>query len=76
MPVLLIVGSQDTEVIKLNEWAKNQLMDAQLILVPNATHLFEEEGTLEEVVRHTSLWLTRHLPHDKGLRFESFDFFT
>lgn len=61
MPTLLIVGSHDREVIKLNEWALQQLFNAKLVLVPGATHLFEEPGALQEVVRLTSDWFTMNL---------------
>lgn len=61
VPTLLIVGNHDTEVIKLNELALNELPDAKLVLVPGATHLFEEPGTLNEVVRLTGDWLQVHL---------------
>lgn len=61
VPTLLIVGNHDTEVIRLNELALEELPDAKLVLVPGATHLFEEPGTLAEVVRLTTDWLHVHL---------------
>ncbi len=63
LPTLLIVGSRDDEVIRLNESAKSYLFDAKLVLVPGATHLFEESGALEEVVKLASNWLDTHLGH-------------
>src|SRR5579883_3199029 len=51
-PTLLIVGSQDTPVIELNQQALARLRcEKQLVLVPGATHLFEEPGTLDQVAQ-------------------------
>jgi pimeloyl-ACP methyl ester carboxylesterase len=48
-PTLLIVGSRDEAVIKMNREAYALLKcEKELVLIPGATHLFEEEGTLEE----------------------------
>jgi putative phosphoribosyl transferase len=56
-PTLLIVGSRDPVVIDLNEQALAQLQcKARLEIVPGATHLFEEPGTLEQVARLASHW--------------------
>lgn len=61
-PVLLIVGGNDGPVIPLNQQALAQLTcTKELIIVPGATHLFEEPGTLEEVARLASIWFTRYL---------------
>ncbi len=62
-PTLLIVGSEDTGVIELNETARDALTRCkrELVLVPGATHLFEEPGTLEEVARLAGDWFTRHI---------------
>lgn len=60
-PTLLIVGSHDPEVIKLNEEAQTYLKNSQLAIVPGATHLFEEPGTMEEVVELAQSWLLTHL---------------
>jgi dienelactone hydrolase len=61
-PTLLIVGSLDEAVIGLNRSALAQLScPKQLVLVPGATHLFEEPGTLEEVERLAREWFVRHL---------------
>ena len=61
-PTLLIVGGNDDVVIKLNEQARDR-MDClvKLEIVPGATHLFEEPGTLEEAARLASEWFVRHL---------------
>jgi putative phosphoribosyl transferase len=59
---LLIVGGDDTGVIELNEQAYAALgCEKRLEIVPGATHLFEEPGTLEEVARLAAQWFTRHL---------------
>jgi dienelactone hydrolase len=62
-PTLLIVGGADAEVIALNERAMARMPHAQvrLEIVPGATHLFEEPGTLEEVARLARDWLTRNV---------------
>ena len=62
-PTLLIVGGHDTAVIELNESARDGLVncECELTVVPGATHLFEERGTLEQVARLAGEWFTRHL---------------
>ena len=62
-PTLLIVGAADAGVIELNEAARDALVHCtrELVLVPGATHLFEEPGTLEAVARHAAAWFNRHL---------------
>ena len=61
-PTLLIVGSRDVPVIPLNEDALGQLRCAKkLEIVPGASHLFEEPGTLEVVSRLASSWFARYL---------------
>ncbi|WP_437841526.1 phosphoribosyltransferase family protein [Sorangium sp. So ce1153] len=61
-PTLLLVGSEDTEVLALNRQALELLRGPrQLAIVEGATHLFEEPGTLEEVARAASAWLVRYL---------------
>jgi alpha-beta hydrolase superfamily lysophospholipase len=61
VPVLLIVGSLDDEVINLNEIAQVHLHNAKLQLVEGATHLFEEPGKLAEVVKVSADWLDEQL---------------
>jgi dienelactone hydrolase len=63
VPTLLIVGGRDEPVIRLNQEAFQHLAAAekQLVIVPGATHLFEEPGALEEVARLAAAWFTRHL---------------
>lgn len=61
-PTLLIVGGLDDVVIDLNRKAHARLKVAtELVIVPGATHLFEEPGTLEEVARLATAWFQRHL---------------
>lgn len=61
-PTLLIVGGWDTEVIALNEQAYSQLRCRKsLKLVPRATHLFEEPGTLEQAAELAGEWFLDHL---------------
>jgi putative phosphoribosyl transferase len=62
-PTLLIVGGRDEVVIELNRQAHRQLQaEKDLQIVPGATHLFEEPGTLEEVARLAGHWFQKHLP--------------
>ncbi len=68
-PTLLIVGGRDEPVIEMNKWARERLGSPvkQLVIVPGATHLFEEPGTLEEVARLAADWFARHLvPADES----------
>lgn len=67
-PTLLIVGGDDVPVIRLNQEALDQLgaHEKQLVIIPGATHLFEEPGTLEEVARLAAEWFTRHLRRSAG----------
>jgi len=63
-PTLLIVGDLDSPVIEINQDAMSRMDAAQLLelkIVPGATHLFEEPGTLQEVERLAGGWFERHL---------------
>lgn len=61
-PTLLIVGGLDDVVIELNQQAMAALRcEKELKIIPGATHLFEEPGTLEAVARLATDWFTRHL---------------
>jgi dienelactone hydrolase len=61
-PVLLIVGGNDDVVIELNQQAHARLVcPKELVIVPGATHLFEEPGTLEQVAMLASAWFRHHL---------------
>lgn len=61
-PTLLIVGGEDTVVIGLNQQAY-ALLDCtkEMSIVPGATHLFEEPGTLEQAARKAAGWFMQHL---------------
>jgi putative phosphoribosyl transferase len=62
VPTLLVVGELDTEVLALNEQAFALLdCEKQLAVVPGATHLFEEPGTLDEAARLAAEWFAKHL---------------
>jgi putative phosphoribosyl transferase len=61
-PTLLLVGGLDTDVIELNRLAMDQMTSQKkLVIVPGATHLFEEPGTLEEVAKLSADWFLRYL---------------
>ena len=56
-PTLLLVGGFDDVVIELNRHAAAHLhCHTELVIIPGATHLFEEPGTLEEVARQAAVW--------------------
>jgi putative phosphoribosyl transferase len=68
-PTLLIVGGYDTPVIQMNQEAFDKLQqlsaekgEKKLVIVPEATHLFEEPGKLEIVAQLASGWFARFLP--------------
>jgi putative phosphoribosyl transferase len=66
-PSLLIVGGWDEEVLALNREALAMMQcEARLEIVPGATHLFEEPGTLEEVVTLAGDWFSRHVSQNMG----------
>jgi dienelactone hydrolase len=61
-PTLLVVGDNDPQVLDLNRAALARLpTSSRLEVVPGATHLFEEPGTLDQVARLAAAWFTRHL---------------
>ena len=61
---LLIVGGLDEPVIQLNQAALVHLRtDKRLVIIPGATHLFEEPGALDEVARVAREWFELHLLH-------------
>ena len=63
VPTLLIVGGADHDVLELNARALQRLGGIrELIVVPRATHLFQEPGTLERVAREAAAWFGRYLP--------------
>ena len=62
-PTLLIVGGKDYGVIELNEEAYALMKcKKELMLVPGATHLFEEQGTLEQAAQYATNWFLKYLP--------------
>jgi pimeloyl-ACP methyl ester carboxylesterase len=61
-PTMLLVGGLDTEVIELNRQAKDQMIaEKKMVIIPGATHLFEEQGTLEEVAKVSIEWFLKYL---------------
>lgn len=67
-PTLLIVGGMDREVHELNRLAAARMTtEVQEVVIPGATHLFEEPGKLEAVSRHAADWFEMHLGHRKLL---------
>lgn len=61
-PTLLIVGGADTQVLELNERAKEHMScEARLDVIPGATHLFEEPGALEATAQAAALWFVAQL---------------
>jgi putative phosphoribosyl transferase len=66
-PTLLIVGGADMVVLELNVRARARLTcPAELMVVPDATHLFEEPGALEVVADAAGRWFTEHFEPDRG----------
>lgn len=61
-PTLLIVGGNDTDVLRLNQGALTRMgVLAKLVVVPGATHLFEEPGALDQVAQSAAEWFVKHL---------------
>lgn len=63
-PVLLLVGGEDYQVIDLNKEALEKLASVknkELVIIPGATHLFEEPGKLEDVASHAVEWFKKYL---------------
>ncbi len=62
-PTLLIVGGEDHPVLEWNREAFGRLRaPKELVVIPGATHLFEEPGALDEVARRAAEWFRRFLP--------------
>lgn len=67
-PTLLIVGEHDIEVIQMNEEALKLLnCPKKLVIIPRATHLFEEPGCLEKVAQISSEWFSEHFKKGKNV---------
>ena len=64
VPILLIVGGNDYGVIELNELAEAKLKNCMLVIIPGATHLFVESGTMEQVSRKALEWFEQQLPEE------------
>ncbi|HVA38388.1 MAG TPA: hydrolase [Candidatus Dormibacteraeota bacterium] len=65
-PTLLIVGGRDQVVLELNRKAQKELAgESELLVVPGATHLFEEPGALESVADAALHWFLRYLPEQR-----------
>jgi alpha-beta hydrolase superfamily lysophospholipase len=63
-PTLLLVGGNDTEVEQLNRQAMTQMRcEKKLVIIPGATHLFEEPGTLDQVAVDAADWFADHFNH-------------
>jgi putative phosphoribosyl transferase len=61
-PTLLIVGGRDEQVIELNRTAQQRLTGkSEMVIVPGATHLFEEPGAMRQVIWHAQNWFRMHL---------------
>jgi alpha-beta hydrolase superfamily lysophospholipase len=61
---LLLVGGEDYPVIEMNQQAYQLLRcPKRLAIIPGATHLFEEPGTLEEVAEQALQWFQEHFAH-------------
>jgi putative phosphoribosyl transferase len=61
-PTLLLVGGRDEQVLELNRQAMRRMTaEVELVVVPSATHLFEEPGTLESAADHAKAWFVRWL---------------
>jgi putative phosphoribosyl transferase len=66
-PTLLLVGGNDEAVLKLNRAAFARLPgEKELVVIPKATHLFEEPGTLEQVAHEAARWFKRYIGSASG----------
>jgi pimeloyl-ACP methyl ester carboxylesterase len=66
-PTLLIVGGRDEAVLEMNREAAQQLRcEHRIAIVPGATHLFEEPGTLEAVAELATGWFVDHLAQTRS----------
>jgi putative phosphoribosyl transferase len=67
-PTLLIVGGNDSTVVELNKKALQELtVKKELLIIPRATHLFEEPGALEAVAHAAADWFTQYLSGDGNI---------
>ena len=72
-PTLLIVGGDDEPVIGMNRQAMARLLHAEkeIVIIPGATHLFEEPGTLEKVAHLAAEWFSKHFLQAEKSRAEA-----
>jgi putative phosphoribosyl transferase len=64
-PTLMIVGGADSEVLRLNRTAADRMnCTHEVVVVPGASHLFEERGALDAAARHASVWFERYLGNE------------
>jgi putative phosphoribosyl transferase len=73
-PVLLIVGGKDIPVVGINKFAMSQLSSAEakeLVIIPNASHLFEESGKMEEVAQVAAEWFECCLSRNGKKKFNN-----
>jgi dienelactone hydrolase len=62
-PTMLIVGSDDHEVLELNRLAAREMrIEHRIVIIDGATHLFEESGTLMQVAENAATWFLEHFP--------------
>lgn len=67
-PVQLIVGGNDTEVMALNRAAARLMhVPVELVIIPEAGHLFQEPGTMEQVIIHARSWFAKHLVQEPAV---------
>jgi len=75
-PTLLIVGQNDPEVIRLNKEAYRMLnCKKEMKIIPRATHLFEEPGTLQQVTRLAIIWFEQYLHRFQDNKYREQDLF-
>lgn len=67
-PTLLLVGGNDPAVLSLNRQALRELRHGELQVIPGASHLFEEEGTMALVEEYAAFWFQRHFAPREGSR--------
>jgi putative phosphoribosyl transferase len=65
-PTLLIVGGADDAVLEMNREALAELQHGKLVIIPGATHLFEEPGALESVAEYAGKWFVSHFAREAG----------
>ena len=65
VPIQLIAGENDPDILALNRSAYTQIRSVKkLSVIKDASHLFEEPGCMDSVAQLATEWFTRHLPSD------------